>query len=224
MPDRKLVVQYGQNPQKNDSCVLWNEWRLVQARELYNIKTDPGQKEDLATKHPEIVRSMQSHYDQWWAGVEPHLNDFVPIIIGSEKQNPVTLTAADWSNVYCDNMNDLRNGKGVNSHWNLLTEKEGVYEIALSRWPREANTGIAEKVPAFKAVDGTLPEGKALAVASIRLKVHSFDKIIPVQPSDREVIFSVQLPAGQKLSMQSWLMDKSGNELSGAYFARVLRK
>ena len=74
------------------------------------------------------------------------------------------------------------------------------------------------------AVDGVLPEGKALPVASIRLKVPGFDKVIPIQPSDREAIFSVQLPAGQKLTMQSWLLDKSGNELSGAYFARVLRK
>lgn len=224
MPDRKMVVQYGQNPKKNDSCVLWNDWRLVHGKELYNIKTDPGQKDDLATKHPEIILGMQTHYDQWWSKLEPHLNDFVPIIIGSEKQNPVTLTSADWANVYCDNMNDLRNGKRVNSYWNILAEKEGTYEIALSRWPREANTGIAEKVPPFMAVDGVLPEGKALPVASIRLKVPGFDKVIPIQPSDREAIFSVQLPAGQKLTMQSWLLDKSGNELSGAYFARVLRK
>ena len=224
MPDRKLVVQYGQKPQKNEACVLWNHWRLVHGRELYHIGNDPAQKEDLASSQPEILRTIQAHYDQWWSGVEPLLEDFVPIVIGSEKQNPVTLTSADWANVYCDNMNDLRNGKRVNSNWNILPAKEGTYEIALSRWPKEAGAGLAEKVPPFKAVDGILPEGKALPVASVRLKIGSLDKTVFVKPSDREARFTVDLQAGQKLSMQSWLLDSSGNELAGAYFARVTRK
>ena len=224
MPDRKLVVQYGQKPQKNEACVLWNHWRLVHGRELYHIGNDPAQKEDLASSQPEILRTMQAHYDQWWSGVEPLLDDFVPIVIGSEKQNPVTLTSADWANVYCDNMNDLRNGKRVNSNWNILPAKEGTYEIALSRWPKEAGAGMAEKVPPFKAVDGILPEGKALPVASVRLKIGTLDKTVSVKPSDREARFTVDLQAGQKLSMQSWLLDSSGNELAGAYFARVTRK
>ncbi|MFZ9792925.1 MAG: arylsulfatase [Gemmataceae bacterium] len=224
MPDRKLVVQYGQKPQKNEACVLWNHWRLVHGRELYHIGNDPAQKEDLASSQPEILRTMQAHYDQWWSGVEPLLDDFVPIVIGSEKQNPVTLTSADWANVYCDNMNDLRNGKRVNSNWNILPAKEGTYEIALSRWPKEAGAGLAEKVPPFKAVDGILPEGKALPVASVRLKIGTLDKTVSVKPSDREARFTVDLQAGQKLSMQSWLLDSSGNELAGAYFARVTRK
>ncbi|MFN5291783.1 MAG: arylsulfatase [Planctomycetia bacterium] len=224
MPDRKLVVQYGQKPQKNEACVLWNHWRLVHGRELYHIGNDPAQKEDLASSQPEILRTMQAHYDQWWSRVEPLLDDFVPIVIGSEKQNPVTLTSADWANVYCDNMNDLRNGKRVNSNWNILPAKEGTYEIALSRWPKEAGAGLAEKVPPFKAVDGILPEGKALPVASVRLKIGTLDKTVSVKPSDREARFTVDLQAGQKLSMQSWLLDSSGNELAGAYFARVTRK
>ncbi|MFZ9822337.1 MAG: arylsulfatase, partial [Gemmataceae bacterium] len=215
MPDRKLVVQYGQKPQKNEACVLWNHWRLVHGRELYHIGNDPAQKEDLASSQPEILRTMQAHYDQWWSGVEPLLDDFVPIVIGSEKQNPVTLTSADWANVYCDNMNDLRNGKRVNSNWNILPAKEGTYEIALSRWPKEAGAGLAEKVPPFKAVDGILPEGKALPVASVRLKIGTLDKTVSVKPSDREARFTVDLQAGQKLSMQSWLLDSSGNELAG---------
>ena len=224
MPDRKLVVQYGQNPQKNEACVLWNEWRMVHGTELYNVKDDPGQKQNLAERHPEILRKLQSHYDQWWAGLEHNLGNFVPIVIGSDRQNPVTLTSADWANVYCDNMNDLRNGKQVNSHWTILPEKEGTYEIALSRWPTEAKAGLGQSVPRFQAVDGFLPEGKALPVTQVRLKVGTFDKTITVKPSDLDAKFSLQLRAGQKLAMQSWLMDVSGKELAGAYFARITRK
>ena len=35
LPDRMLVVQYGQVPEKWDSCVIWNKWRLVAGK-------DPG--------------------------------------------------------------------------------------------------------------------------------------------------------------------------------------
>ena len=27
---------------------MWNKWRLVKGKELYDLKTDPGQKNDVA--------------------------------------------------------------------------------------------------------------------------------------------------------------------------------
>lgn len=224
LPDRKLIVQYGQNPQKYDSCVLWNQWRLVHGRELYDIHADPAQKNDLAFSKPEILAAMKAHYDQWWAKVEPTLDDFVPILVGHEKQNPVTLTSADWSNVYCDNMNDLRTGKQANSFWNIQAERDGNYEISLRRWPREARAPIAGGVPPFQAVDGILAAGKSLPVASVRLKIGNLDETKQIQPADQEVTFSVRLTRGKKTPMQSWLLDKEGKELAGAYFAYVFKK
>jgi hypothetical protein len=38
------------------------------------------------------------------------------------------------------------------------------------------------------------------------------------------VTFSVKLPAGAKLPMQSWFLDAEGKELCGAYFAYVRLK
>ena len=63
----------------------------------------------------------------------------MPIVIGADEENPVTLSSADWWNVYCDNMNDLRRGKAANSAWHLQVAKDGEYEIALRRWPKEAD-------------------------------------------------------------------------------------
>ena len=97
---RMLVTEYGglfrSDPQPWDSAVLWNEWRLVKGKELYDIKADPGQKNDVAADHPEIVKRLREHYQAWWSEVEPTLHDFVPIIIGSDKENPACLTAVDW--------------------------------------------------------------------------------------------------------------------------------
>ncbi len=224
LPDRKLIVQYGQNPKKYESCVLWNQWRLVHGKELYDIQADPGQQKDLADLKTGIFKQMKGHYEEWWNNLEPSLNEFVPIIIGNEKQNPVTLSSADWSNVYCDNMGDLRTGKRINSFWNLLADMDGTYEVSLSRWPKEANAGLAEGVPPFMAVDGFIQAGKPLPVASVRLKIGETDMTKMVQQSDKQVTFSVKLIKGTKYTMQSWMLDKDGKEISGAYFAYVQRR
>jgi arylsulfatase len=218
LPERMLVVQYGQRPTKWDGAVMWNKWRLVFGKELYDLKTDSGQKKDIAVKHPDIVKKMRDHYEKWWAGVAPTVDDLSPISIGSEKENPVTLSAADWANVYCDNMNNLRAGLNKNGPWHLLVERDGTYEIELRRWPREADAAIAAGVPAFKAVDGGLPAGKALPIARARLKLGDVDESKPVGANDKGVSFKVKLKAG-KTKLQTWFYDADGKELCGAYFA-----
>ena len=39
---------------------MTQRWRLVNGEELYDIQTDPGQKTDVASDHPDIV---QKHFD-----------------------------------------------------------------------------------------------------------------------------------------------------------------
>src|SRR5262249_27438985 len=151
------VVQYGQKPEKWDCAVMWNKWRLVKGKELYDLKSDPGQAKDVAAAHPDVLKKMTDYYDGWWAGVEKLVDDFSPISVGSEKQNPVCLTAAEWANQYLDNLNDLREGVKRNGPWNLLVEQDGEYEVSLRRWPKEADAAISAGVPPFKGVDGDLP-------------------------------------------------------------------
>jgi arylsulfatase len=224
LPDRTLVVQYGQRPTEWDCAVLWRKWRLVGGKELYDLAADPGQKDDVAGEHPEVLAKLRNQYEQWWAGVAPSLEDFVPVVLGSDREDPVTLSAADWANVYCDNMNDLRAGKPANAPWYVIAARDGTYEIQLRRWPKEADAAIAAGVPPFKAVDGGLPAGKALPIARARLKLADVDETKPVAPDDRAVTFSVTLKAGTKLPLQTWFYDADGRELCGAYFADVRRK
>jgi arylsulfatase len=222
--DRTLVVQYGQKPEKFDSCVLWRKWRLVKGTELYDLQTDPSQENNVAETNPDVLRRMRGDYERWWAKIEPLVSQPVPIVIGADEENPTTLSSADWWNVYCDNMNDLRRGKPENSKWTVKAAADGEYEIALRRWPREADAPIAAGVPAFQAVDGMLPPGKALPIAAIRLTVGDLLDEKKVVANAKEVVFTVELKAGAELPMQSYCLDASGQELCGAYFAYVRRK
>jgi arylsulfatase len=223
VPDRMLVVQYGQSPTKWDSAVMWHKWRLVKGEELYNLKTDPGQQKDVAARHPDVVQKMRAHYQTYWAGVAPKLDDFSPISIGADQENPVTLSAADWANVYCDNMNNLRAGLNRNGPWHLLVERDATYQIELRRWPKEADAAIAAGVPAFKAFQGGLPPGKALPIVKARLRIGAVDQSKPVAPEAKGISFTVNLKVGTRTSMQTWFYDADGKELCGAYFAYVRR-
>jgi arylsulfatase len=229
LPDRTLVVQYGEQPggqklAKDRACVLWKKWRLVHGTELYDLAADPGQKSNVAEKLPDVMKKLKDHYEAWWRQVEPLTEEFVPVVVGADEQNPVTMTSADWAKVYCDNMNNLRTGVNKNGRWHIQAAKDGEYEIALRRWPKEADAALAAGVPAFKAVEGGLPAGKALPVAKVRLKVADLDESRAVAVTDKEAVFMVRLKAGEKLPMQSWLYDADGKELCGAYFAYVRRK
>jgi arylsulfatase A-like enzyme len=224
LPERTLVVQYGQRPEKWDAAVMWKKWRLVKGNELYDLRDDPGQKKNIAAEQDEVVKKMRAHYEKWWAEIEPKIDDLSPISIGSDKENPVCLSAADWANVYCDNMNNLREGVNRNGPWHLLVEQDGTYEIALRRWPKEADAAISASVPAFKAVDGGLPPGKTLPIVRARLKIGDVEEAKPVAAGDKEVTFTVKLKGGTRTQMQTWFLDAGGKQLCGAYFAYVRRK
>jgi hypothetical protein len=203
---------------------MWKKWRLVHGTELYDLATDPGQERNVADRNPEVAKRLKDYYEAWWKEVEPLTEDFVPVIVGADEENPVTMTSADWAKVYCDNMNNLRTGINKNGPWHIQAARVGEYEIALRRWPKEADAALAAGVPAFKAVDGGLPAGKALPVAKVRLNVAGLDETKAVSATDKEVVFTVRLEAGKKLPMQTWLYDADGKELCGAYFAYVRRK
>ena len=52
-------------------AVLWDKWRLVHGKELYDLRSDPGQKRNLAAQHPDVVAKTRAHYQQWWKRTEP---------------------------------------------------------------------------------------------------------------------------------------------------------
>jgi arylsulfatase len=227
LPDRKLVIQFSRmnapQPQKGDACVLWKSWRLVSDRELYDLASDPGQQQNVFDRHPEVVAQMRGHYDRWWDGVAPRVNQFNRIILGSEAENPSLLSPCEWADVFLDQMAQVRRGERKNGVWHVELEREGTYEITLRRWPEEADTPITAGTPEFRVTDGVLPAGAALPIAKARVKIGSVDVSAPVGAGDKAVTFQVMLHRGPA-ELQTWFYDDQGQEICGAYFVRVLRR
>jgi arylsulfatase A-like enzyme len=226
LADRKLVIQFSRmnqpRPQKGDACVLWQRWRLVQDKELYDLAADPEQKVNVIEKFPAVAEKLRQHYDAWWAEVAPRVNEHEAIIVGSDKENPMLLSPADWEDSFLDQGRQIRDGLRRNGAWNIEVAKAGRYEITLRRWPAEADAPIRAGLAARKHADGEFTAGVALPVASARLRVSDLDMSRPVRDADRAIVFEAKLAAG-RTKLQTWFSDGKDKEICGAYYVTVRR-
>jgi arylsulfatase len=79
-PDRILVHHVGRwakgkaAESKYAKCSIQNSrFTLVNNTELYDLNTDPGEKNNVIAEHPDVVASLRAAYDQWWNEVQPLL-------------------------------------------------------------------------------------------------------------------------------------------------------
>jgi arylsulfatase A-like enzyme len=244
LAQRMVVVQYGgldpTQPKRGEAAVLWNQWRLLGGKELYDVSRDPGQEKDVAAAHPEVVHRMRAHYETWWAEVEPTLDEFERITLGSPKENPVRLSSLDWlasKLVPAAQPFDIRQlgvpvvegslplGRPLpvmNGPWNVEVARPGTYGFRLRRWPEEADAALTAALPEYHGVDGTYPAGKSLPVSKARLKIGRVDVSAVVPPGAKAAEFTVELQAGNT-QLQTWFLDDADEELCGAFYVEVER-
>ncbi|MFZ5832153.1 MAG: arylsulfatase, partial [Planctomycetota bacterium] len=99
LPDRVCFTdsQRVRDPIKwRQSATMTGRWRLINGEELYDIQTDPGQKNDIADDHPDVVARLRKAYEAWWADLEPSFREDVRIVVGNPAENPSRLTSHDW--------------------------------------------------------------------------------------------------------------------------------
>jgi arylsulfatase A-like enzyme len=214
--DRMMVVQYSRAKlTKYESCVIWNQWRLVHGTELYDVKADRAQKNDLAAKHPDITKKMKDHYEKWWTDLEPLSGKFVATTIGSKIQPLTPLTSSDWQDLYTDNAGHVSQAAGGprGGVWHIDVETEGEYEIALRRWPRELDLPLAAGRNDKKSI--------ALPVASATVTIQGKTVSAKAFGKDaKEIVLRVSLQRGTT-QMQAWFQNAEGADLAGAFYAYV---
>jgi arylsulfatase A-like enzyme len=228
LPDRKLVVQYGQIPRKDEACVIWNQWRLVNGKELYDVRADRAQTTDLAARHPDVVAELRAYHDRWWRGLEPLLDDFVPIHLGAPQQPVVELTSGDWEGIYADNSGYVRQAVGgpTGGHWNVLVEQPGTYRFTLRRWPEQVGKALGalyEPTPRSPPALANLQTRGFPAIAQAHLTIGGLTAMAAADPAATAATITADLPAGRS-RLKAWFADARGEGQCGAFFVTVEKR
>ena len=208
-----------------NSCVMYNKWRLINNKELYNLETDLNQDENIISGHPKIAKQLSQAYENWWDNIQVDIKEDNLIIIGSQKANPVLLTCHDWHSEEAPpwHQRHIRSARNSNGHWLLEVEQAGTYSIKLYRWPPESGLALLAELAVGEQVEGGEPylPGKKINIESAKVEIQG--KIVESQDSKTVTHFKFQIPLEKgKADLKTWLFDHKGTS-QGAYYVELER-
>lgn len=217
--------------QREEFLVKWKQcasmtdrWRMIGKDELYDMTTDPGQKDNVALAHPDVVDSLRSAYETWWNDVSQNAEEYNRVKIGTSFEPTIRLNSHDchaekglpaWSQEM------VRAATGKNGFWAIEVVKDGEYEFELRRWPVESGLSLSDAALAGDPVPGGKPylKGEAIAFAKVKIEIDGKTYEKKVDNSANGIVFMVKLKKGN-YSLTTWLTDNKGNE-RGAYYVYI---
>lgn len=196
------------------STVMTEQWRLINGKELYDIEKDPGQQNNIAAAHPEIVSQLRGDYDKWWDSLKPVFDDVVRIDLGGV-ENPTMLMSHDWAfkeGHTAWHQNHVKGNALLNGPFMVNIKKAGKYRITPMRWPESVDkpsgciSASVEFIFEPKAEDAGDPLHRDLTRRVLD----------PDKPAES---FEVLLPVGSA-ALTTTLTRKDGKTF-GAYYVKV---
>lgn len=197
--------------------VMDDEWRLVNGTELYEMKDDLGQTNNVIADHSAKAEELAAGYEVWW---QSFLDDdadtrFAYITVGTPHENPSRISAHD--------MIMTNFGKAWHQHgavmaspasgsWKINFAESGSYKISLCRFPRESGLEINATFPAQakeRRLDSTMPASVKDNFTKAYLYVANVDAKLPIKAGAKEVTFNVEVTEG-KYDMIAQLIDENG--------------
>ena len=222
-PERVIVTdsQRVEHPIKwKQSATMTQRWRLINGVELYDIETDPEQRNDITAEHPEVVEELRGHYEAWWELVSPRFGEDPPIVLGTKNEKVSVLTSHDWhGEQHAWNQGQVRQGLVCNGYWAIEIAEAGEYVFELRRWPKEEDKPLTAGIPG-ETID-LYHGGKALNLKTARLCVEDREAAQSIDPDAKGVTFTFRLTAGE-MQLRTFLTDDAGDSI-GAYYVYVTK-
>lgn len=203
-----LVMQYYGGPGFSGpaakweySCVMKDRWRMIDGKELYDLRVDPSQREDVSVANPKVVEELRALYPPFWESVSPRLTP-VAIDLGNPTDNPTVLCSQDWYMPKGNppwNFGTINKLPRVTGPWMVDVKKAGRYRLTLRQFPIEAD--------------------KPVKAVRAKVEIAGQEAEAEVEPGTKGVVFEMDLPEG-KSELMTWLFDETG-KAGGAYFTEV---
>ncbi len=207
----KLVPDKPDDFKRNLFCVAQNDWRWVNRKELYNVKEDREQRNNLVDKYPEIVKKMDGNLDYYLSNIANNREVPVRFVLGDKNHKKTSLTTQDLWGKSSFGQNHVQNLDQGHGPWKVDFLKRGKYRITLSRYPLYTNLPFNERSKSKK--------NKAFSAnkAKVTIGNQSFEKV--VLATDTQVSFELNIKAGEK-DLETWIFSEEGITIP-AYFVDV---
>lgn len=207
------------------SAVMDDSWRLVNGKELYNVKQDISQTNDVAAEHPEVVARLRESYERWWDSLQKQKGNerYAYIKAGTKYENPVRISSHDmhiypYKNAWHQHgALEAVLGQGI---LKVEIAHAGRYRISLRRYPRESGLSFNQNVSAKKETveisNPTPASNNQITIKEATLYLADIDETQPVTNQKEEVNFEGYIPAG-KYDMVAMLRDDEGRVYPSYY-------
>ena len=153
--ERPIVIQShrGDVPTRyHQFMVRQGKWKLVHPSgfrsndfegdpdlELYDLSTDPYERNDLSDRHPEVVEDLKITYSHWFDDVSttrPGNYGKPRMIVGTQHQTRTVLTRQDWHPTNDAGWGDLE----ATGYWSLSVAEADTFDVRV-RYPEGFDGG-----------------------------------------------------------------------------------
>lgn len=161
--------------------------------QLYDIENDPGEQNNIARAHPEIVMKLRAEYEAWFRDVSKGINPPVRNVLGSPHENPVKLTSQD--------LRGVRSARGPHTHEAAQLQAEKKEPLGFGYWAvevvRDARYRITMQFELVKVLDAACPWSFPFKAGEAFLTIGEVETSRLIAEGDHSTTFEIDLTRGK---------------------------
>ncbi|MGE4490788.1 MAG: sulfatase-like hydrolase/transferase, partial [Kiritimatiellales bacterium] len=219
--------------QYENTSIRSQNFRLANGKELYDLRSDPGEKTNVINDFPKKFNELKRVYEQWWAGMAdelPELRVYKPYPVGEMLNAPVTMCALHYydSTVYPaaqkwfetlfyeqsglaallrDEQSSTPKNEPLMGSWKMDFKSAGTYRFVLGKGTESTPAALTEIRP-----------GKA------HVRVGNQQVDVSIEQTAQHVGIDVEITEPGIQMVECWFSgQRTDGKPSGAYFVHIFR-
>jgi len=226
-PERTVFIHHRQDWRAPDdvlgSCIMKDQWRLIDGNQLYDVEKDPMQTTNLVSMHKAVAADLlnsNAKFIEKTKALEAYKN-LPRTIVGSPYQQEVKLTIQHaigedggiWKSEHV-----ALGIKNKNNTYAIDFETAGKYKVSCRRWPKECPGPIL-------GIPETNPKGqfeyKQIKPEAARIKISNNTIEQKILVNQLSVDFEIDVKKGPTMLQADFIEDQ---ETYGVYYIYISKQ